>query len=111
MPRPRLYANRGVLAGRPSLRQVATFRPAPRSYTPSTRQNMERVMDPRAADISRRTFFDRAGKLALGGLTTAAVVNPFGATEAAAQQPAARRATPRRRPQRVALVGADHYHA
>jgi predicted dehydrogenase len=68
-------------------------------------------MDQRAADISRRTFFDRAGTLALSGLTTAAMVNPFGATEAAAQQPAARSATPRRRPQRVALVGADHYHA
>lgn len=52
--------------------------------------------------VTRRQFLAQAGQAAAGGLT-AASVGALAATRAAAQA--------RRRPQRVALIGADHYHA
>jgi predicted dehydrogenase len=59
-------------------------------------------------ELNRRAFLDYAGRLAVAGL---AADTAFGGAEAAAaqRQPAAQNG--RRRPQRVALVGADHYHA
>jgi predicted dehydrogenase len=62
---------------------------------------MERKM---ASDVSqhrhsRRDFLENAGKFAVGGVTAAALFEP--APKAAAS----------RRPQRVAVIGAGHYHA
>jgi len=53
--------------------------------------------------VTRRQFLERAGGVAAGGLT-AASLGGLATTRASAQ-------AVRRRPQRVALVGADHYHA
>lgn len=57
-----------------------------------------------AGAISRRGFLDRAGRFAVGGLTAAAILESLQSRSVLAQ-------TADRRPQRVALVGADHYHA
>jgi len=60
------------------------------------------------AGVTRRGFFERAGGLALGGLAAAATAtaSPTGTPSASlAQSPAGRR------PQRVAVMGVDHYHA
>ena len=54
--------------------------------------------------ISRRGFLDRAAKFAVGGLTVAAILESVPPGEASAQ-PA------RKRPQRTAVVGCDHWHA
>jgi len=61
-----------------------------------------------SGDLSRRRFFRRAGTLAAGGLAAIASLNG-----SAAADPRARSQQPRtgRRPQRVAVVGANHYHA
>lgn len=56
--------------------------------------------------ISRRRLLGYAGKLAVGGAMSAAALEPFG-RRLAGQAP--RSAV--RRPRRVAVVGADHYHA
>jgi predicted dehydrogenase len=62
-------------------------------------------MDDRAdGDISRRRFLDRVGKCAAGGFAAASMVGAAAPASAAAQ-------TGGKRPQRVALIGADHYHA
>jgi len=58
----------------------------------------------KAPGSGRREFLERAGTFALGGLTTAAVLETFQQNDARAQQV-------RKRPQRVAVVGVDHYHA
>ena len=55
-------------------------------------------------DISRRGFLEGAAKLAVGGLTAAAAFDNLSTAGASAQQV-------RKRPQRVAVIGADHYHA
>jgi len=62
------------------------------------------IIAPLTISISRRHLLERAGKLAIGGLTAAAVVER-GAPRSASAQPIAKR------PQRVAVIGADHYHA
>jgi predicted dehydrogenase len=62
---------------------------------------MERT---KALGSDRRAFLERAGKFALGGLTTAALIDTLESNDARAQQV-------RKRPQRVAVVGVDHYHA
>jgi predicted dehydrogenase len=54
--------------------------------------------------ISRRDFFDRMSRFAVGGLTVGAILNTVERNEVWAQQA-------RRRPQRVAIIGVDHYHA
>ena len=54
--------------------------------------------------ISRRGFLDRAAKFAVGGLTAAAILENVQPGDASAQQV-------RKRPQRVAVIGVDHYHA
>jgi predicted dehydrogenase len=54
--------------------------------------------------ISRRGFLDRAAKFAVGGLTVAAVLESVPPSDASAQPV-------RKRPQRVAVVGCDHWHA
>jgi predicted dehydrogenase len=54
--------------------------------------------------ISRRGFLDRAAKFAVGGLTTAAILESAPPQDASAE-PA------RKRPQRTAVVGCDHWHA
>jgi predicted dehydrogenase len=59
---------------------------------------------PQELDISRRGFLERAGKLAIGSLTAAAALETLARKDASAQQV-------RKRPQRVAVIGADHYHA
>jgi predicted dehydrogenase len=61
------------------------------------------------ASITRRDFLDRAGKLAGAAVVAAAGTDSLGLERAFAQpapQPVAGR-----RPQRVAVVGIDHYHA
>jgi predicted dehydrogenase len=55
-------------------------------------------------DIDRRGFLERAGKLAVGGLTASAIFGSLTPDDASAQQ------TPKR-PQRVAVIGVGHYHA
>jgi len=54
--------------------------------------------------ISRRGFLDRAAKFAVGGLTTAAILESVPPGVASAQ-------SARKRPQRTAVVGCDHWHA
>jgi predicted dehydrogenase len=54
--------------------------------------------------ISRRDILERAGKLAVGGLTAGAILEGLTPGSASAQPGA-------RRPQRVAIIGVDHYHA
>jgi predicted dehydrogenase len=54
--------------------------------------------------IGRRGFLDRAAKFAVGGLTIAAILESVAPSEVSAQ-PA------RKRPQRTAVVGCDHWHA
>ena len=58
----------------------------------------------RRGGVSRRTFLDRAGVFAVGGLTMAAVLESVELSAAWAPQV-------RKRPQRVAVIGVDHYHA
>jgi predicted dehydrogenase len=59
-------------------------------------------------DLTRRRFLRRASRLATGGLAAVAAVNgPFAGDAGAERQ----RPRIERRPQRVAVVGADHYHA
>ena len=57
-----------------------------------------------ASGCGRRGFLERSGRLAAGGLTAAALAGRFRQDEARAQQA-------RQRPQRVAVIGVDHYHA
>ena len=54
--------------------------------------------------ISRRGFLDSAGRFAVGGLTMAAILQRVDVLAAAEIFSAAR-------PQRVAVIGVDHYHA
>jgi predicted dehydrogenase len=62
---------------------------------------------PNDSGLTRRAFLDRAATLAAGGLTTAAMIGHARAEDASVQAPR----TAGRRPQRVVVVGADHYHA
>jgi predicted dehydrogenase len=57
---------------------------------------------------SRRDFLERAGRVTSGGLTAAAIFANLESGKARAQ-PAAKPTG--RRPQRVAVIGAGHYHA
>jgi predicted dehydrogenase len=61
--------------------------------------NMER-----RNDISRRGFLDRAARLAVGGATAGATLARLTSRDPSAQQVT-------KRPQRVAIIGVDHYHA
>ncbi len=54
--------------------------------------------------FGRRGFLNRAGRLAVGGLTATAMAERLGGFDALAGQ------SPRR-PQRVAVIGVGHYHA
>jgi predicted dehydrogenase len=54
--------------------------------------------------ISRRGFLDRAAKFAVGGLTAASIAERAEPGDVWAQQV-------KSRPQRVAVIGVDHYHA
>jgi len=65
---------------------------------------MTRMARRRTSSCSRRAFLERAGKLAAGGMTSAAVLGTLGRRDTGAQQA-------RKRPQRVAVIGVDHYHA
>src|SRR5579864_1180183 len=58
---------------------------------------------------SRRDFLARAGKITASGIAAAALFGNPRFNEAQAQQ--ARRPGSGRRPQRVAVIGAGHYHA
>ncbi len=58
---------------------------------------------------SRRDFMERAGKLATGSLAASAILESVNSTEAEAQP--APKPPIARRPQRVAVIGAGHYHA
>jgi predicted dehydrogenase len=58
----------------------------------------------RRNDISRRGFLDRAARLAVGGATAGAIVDRLTSRDPSAQQVT-------KRPQRVAIIGVDHYHA
>ena len=60
-----------------------------------------------SGDMTRRGFFSRAGELAACGLTATVIVDGL-STAALAQQ---RRKVIGRRPQRVVVIGVDHYHA
>jgi predicted dehydrogenase len=60
-----------------------------------------------SSDMTRRGFFRRAGELAATGLTATAIAERFPAG-VGAQEP---RTGLGRRPQRVAVIGVDHYHA
>ena len=66
--------------------------------------------------ITRRGFLDRTGKLAAASLAAGALAEGFGWKASAQGTPAplpppAAPANGGKRPQRVALIGADHYHA
>jgi predicted dehydrogenase len=63
-------------------------------------------MKGRAVDrrINRRDFLGRAGTLAAGGLAVGSVLDGLAPSIVSAQQV-------RKRPQRVAIIGVDHYHA
>src|SRR6202171_4127192 len=54
--------------------------------------------------LSRRRLLERAGKFAAGGLTASAILEGLAQSGASAQRII-------KRPQRVAVIGADHYHA
>ena len=56
--------------------------------------------------FTRRRFLGSAGALVAGGLTAGGLLTPTDAVARAGQRPAAGK-----RPQRVAVVGVDHYHA
>jgi predicted dehydrogenase len=58
---------------------------------------------------SRRDFLEDAGKFAVGGVTAGAVFESLTSNYASAQP--APKAAASRRPQRVAVIGAGHYHA
>jgi predicted dehydrogenase len=58
----------------------------------------------RRTDISRRGFLDRAARLAVGGATAGATLARLTSRDPSAQQVT-------KRPQRVAIIGVDHYHA
>jgi hypothetical protein len=62
---------------------------------------------PESGDLTRRDFLHRAAGLAATGLTTAAIADQV-APHAVAQGTGT---TSGRRPQRVAVIGVDHYHA
>ena len=64
-----------------------------------------------AADITRREFVSRSGKLAAAALTAGTVADRLGLAHASAQTAPSPAAVAGRRPQRVAVVGIDHYHA
>ncbi len=64
-----------------------------------------------AADTTRRMFLERTGKLAVAGLAAGVVADGLGIERAFAQAGSTPAATSGRRPQRVAVVGIDHYHA
>jgi predicted dehydrogenase len=64
-----------------------------------------------AARLTRRHFLDRAGQLALGGLASGTVAASLGVDGALAQTAPSQAQGRGRRPQRVAIVGIDHYHA
>jgi predicted dehydrogenase len=58
----------------------------------------------RDGGIGRRAFLDGAARFAVGGLTLAAIVEQADLISAVAPQI-------RKRPQRIAVIGVDHYHA
>src|ERR1700681_3293590 len=58
----------------------------------------------RKNDIGRRGFLDRAAKFAVGGLAAGGVLDGLTSRGASAQPVT-------KRPQRVAIIGVDHYHA
>jgi len=60
-----------------------------------------------SVDLTRRGFLRNAARLTAGGLAAAAISDRL-APEGLAQGP---RKASGRRPQRVAVIGADHYHA
>jgi hypothetical protein len=64
-----------------------------------------------ARSLTRRDFLDRAGKLACGGLATGVVAASLDRPAALAQTVPSAPRNAGRRPQRVAIVGIDHYHA
>jgi predicted dehydrogenase len=55
-------------------------------------------------DVNRREFLGRAGTLAAGALAAGRLADTFAPAIVSAQQV-------RKRPQRVAIIGVDHYHA
>ena len=59
-------------------------------------------------DLTRRRFLRRASRLATGGLAAVAAMNGSFARDARAES---QRPRIGRRTERVAVVGADHYHA
>src|SRR4051812_15934134 len=64
-----------------------------------------------AASLTRRDFLDRTGKLACGGFAAGVVAAGLHGVTALAQGAATAPRSAARRPQRVAVVGIDHYHA
>jgi predicted dehydrogenase len=72
---------------------------------------MERSDAIGAAELTRRDFLDRAVTLTLGGLATGAAAGILGVETTAAQTAPAQPRGTGHRPQRVAVVGIDHYHA
>ncbi len=58
----------------------------------------------RRGAIGRRSFLDRIAKCAVAGVTVSSILDRAERTEASAQ-------AVRKRPQRVAVIGVDHYHA
>src|SRR6516164_7935457 len=73
-------------------------------------------MDPketaRAGHITRRRFLDRATKVVIAGLAAGSVADRTAIERAFAETtPQQAAASGRRRPQRVGVVGIDHYHA
>ncbi|HEY3885103.1 MAG TPA: Gfo/Idh/MocA family oxidoreductase, partial [Vicinamibacterales bacterium] len=61
-------------------------------------------------NITRRGFLGEAGKLAVAGLAAGTVIEGLGADRAFADARAVRRSVVPR-PQRVVVIGIDHYHA
>ena len=62
--------------------------------------------DARGEGLTRRRFLGNASALVAGGLTASRLLTPATAAARGGQRPAAGK-----RPQRVAVVGVDHYHA
>jgi predicted dehydrogenase len=60
------------------------------------------------SDLTRRVFLNRLAKGAAGGLALTGSLDMSAPTTASAQSPAVGAG---RRPQRVAVIGVDHYHA
>jgi predicted dehydrogenase len=71
---------------------------------------MERDDERSLTDITRRGFLGEAGKLAVAGLAAGSIIEGLGADRAFATTPATHFPA-RSRPQRVVVIGIDHYHA